>query len=368
MITFLFLTACVNRQEADYGKEEAHFPVDTIVWSDFTESDIEGAFPAKNLVQNKRYILLDSSEKYLFGAADKILFRDDIYVLDKRQKKIVVFDKLGNGMNVLHRLGQGPGEYLQITDFSVAEDGTIYIVDGVSDKLMVYNNQCEFVSSKKLPFEVDIIQCLPNKNFLLGLSRWNTVGKTKGKRIVVASEDLTIKNIFLDFDEYYDDSYWISYYSFASNGTNIFYNKPIEDMIYSFSNDGNLNKAFYVDFDNHRIPLDWRKDIESNMEAIKENYRCLKNQTIITDKYILGTLWDKTETKPFIADRKNNRLYLNAAIADSDISDIGDFWNSSIISLVYSGKYDNLENLDLPISVRQHIENDNYVLCITELL
>lgn len=86
-------------------------------------------------MSKKRYIKLDPNERYLFGGADKVLFRDNIYILDKRQKKMVVFDQEGNGVNILHRVGQGPEEYIQITDFSVDTKGNIFMVDGVSDKL-----------------------------------------------------------------------------------------------------------------------------------------------------------------------------------------------------------------------------------------
>lgn len=361
-----FLSGCVNNNGDDYH-DDIDIPIDTISWSDFAHKKIE-TFPAENIVKNKRYIKLDPNERYLFGGADKVLFRDNIYILDKRQKKMVVFDQGGNGVNILHRVGQGPEEYIQITDFSVDTKGNIFMVDGVSDKLMVYSSRGEFMSSKKLPFEVDIIHCLENGKLLMGLSTWNAHPETKGKRLLIADRDLNIENTFLDFDEYYDDSYWISYYSFISNGSNIYYNKPIEDFVYTLSIDGKLDKAYYIDFGIDRIPFEWRKDIESHMDEIKEKHQCLKNQTIITDKYIIGTLWDRTETKPFLVNREEHTVYLYGDIAESDISDICDFRNNSIVSLIYPGKYADLSKTDLPVDVRNHVSDDNYIVCVTELL
>src|SRR5690606_35801015 len=118
--------------------------------------------------------------------------------------------------------------------------------------------------------------------------------------------------------------------------------------------DGLLEKAFFVDFGSNQIPYDWRKDIESNLNKISEKYKSLKNHTIITQKYIIGTLWDKTETKPFLVDRKENVIYLTEAIAESDVSDIVDFINNSIVSLIYPGKYDNIAETDLPTDVKVH--------------
>ncbi len=365
-IALFFLNGCINNNNTKDYHHDLDIPIDTISWSKFSYEKVE-TFPVENIVKNKRYIKLDPNENHLFGGADKVLFRDNIYILDKRQKKIVVFDQKGKGVNTLHKVGQGPEEYVQITDFAVDAEGNIFMIDGVSDKLMRYDSRGEFISSEKLPFEVDIIHCLNNGELLMGLSTWNAHPETKGKRLLIADKDLNIKDSFLDFDEYYDDSYWISYYSFISNGSDIFYNKPIEDFIYMLSHNGELEKAYYIDFGPNRIPSEWRKDIENHINEIEEKHQCLKNQTIITDKYIIGTLWDRTETKPFLINREKLTIYLYGDIAESDISDICDFRNNSIVSLIYPGKYANLNEADLPVDVRNHIANDSYVICVAEL-
>lgn len=135
-----------------------------------------------------------------------------MYVLDKRQKKIVVFDDQGVGLLVLHKVGQGPEEYLQITDFDVDNNGQIYIVDGAGDKLIVYDQHGNFVSATKFPFEADIIHCLDNGNFLLGLSAWNKHAQTRGNRFAIVGKDMQIHSSSLAFDDYQDNMYWISSY------------------------------------------------------------------------------------------------------------------------------------------------------------
>ena len=89
---------------------------------------------------------------------------------------------------------------------------------------------------------------------------------------------------------------------------------------------------------------------------------------MITDKYVVGTLWDRTETKPFLIDRANKIAYINESIAESDVSDICAFKDNSIISIIYPGKYTDMDRSNIPDDVRQHVANENYVVCITELL
>lgn len=52
-------------------------------------------------------------------------------------------------MKLYFRVGQGPEEYIQITDFAVDAEGKIFMIDGVSDKLMLYDSRGEFISSLK---------------------------------------------------------------------------------------------------------------------------------------------------------------------------------------------------------------------------
>jgi hypothetical protein len=48
---------------------------------------------------------------------------DVMYILDKRNSSIVMFDVNGNYLNQLDRRGNGPGEYLDIADFTVSRLG-----------------------------------------------------------------------------------------------------------------------------------------------------------------------------------------------------------------------------------------------------
>ncbi|MDR0385794.1 MAG: 6-bladed beta-propeller, partial [Prevotellaceae bacterium] len=130
------------------------------------------------LIQEKTYIKLDaSSDDAFFKKISKIkIVRNKIYISDNERtvQKLLVFNIDGSFEGLVGRRGQGPGEYLQVSDFDVSTDGTVYVIDGQSDRLFIFDSAFHFVSARKLPFEIDIIHSLSNNQYLLGLSSWNT--------------------------------------------------------------------------------------------------------------------------------------------------------------------------------------------------
>jgi len=327
---------------------------------------IESTLP-EFIVKDKRYILLDASlDDILFREIDKIkIVNNTIYILDKRLRKLIVFDSIGNGVGKVGSMGQGPEEYLQISDFDVNEVGDIYFIDatGTPDKLFVFDKNLQFVSVQKLPFEADIIHCLPNNKLLFGLSSWNK-GDNANKKVVITNTELETEESYLEYDEYKDDNYWISDYLFMRVDDKILYNKPIDNYVYQFSNMGTLEKVYYFDFGKKNVPDNDKKDIEGNSEKYKY-YCCLKKFTIINNNYILGTLHDALKTKTFIIDRKDKKLYMSKEFALGDMIFSG-FFNNQIISVIYPGN-DNIPMDDLPVNVRTHLEEENFVICLHKL-
>jgi hypothetical protein len=361
-MSIIVYTNCNERK----NQLQADIETETIDFFNFKTIESDDGIP-DFLIKEKKYILLDNSnDDFLFKSIDKIKVKDNkIYILDQQLRKLLVFMIDGKGLGKVGKMGQGPQEYLQIDDFDIHNSGDIYLIDGRLDKLFVFDKNFQFISVKKMPFEADIIQCLSNDNLMFGLSSWNK-GVEENTKIVVANTALEIERSYMQYDEYRDDSYWISGYTFVNVGDNIQYNKPIDNFVYQFSTAGIPVKAYWFDFGKKNVPDEDKKDIEGNMEKYK-TYCCLKNFTVVTDNYILGTLRDQLKTKTFIIDRKNKQLYLNRETTVSDNSEIAGYYDNCIISYIYPGKYDDIQAMDFPADVKKHIEDENFVLCLYTL-
>jgi hypothetical protein len=365
IITVLALALLYTGCHAKKEMSESGFETEVIDFSSFRE--VEGDMP-EDLVKEVKYIRLDGSSDMLFKGIDKIKIDNGrIFILDRRLKKLFVFDSEGTGIGTAGTLGQGPGEYLQITDFDVNAAGDIYFIDATADndRLFVFNKDLQFVSVKKMTFDADLIHCLRNNKLLFGLASWNK-GENSAMKIAVTDAGLNTEQTCLEYDEYMDNSFWISGYCFVETGNGVQYNKQIDNTVYEFSDDGLPLKAYRFDFGGENVPDAHRKEIEANFEEFK-HYRCLKNFAVVNSKYILGTLWDHRKTRTFIVDRKNRTLYLSRPVATEDTSNLAGYRGNQIISYLYPGKYENIRETDFPPAVKEDVENDNTVICVYEL-
>jgi hypothetical protein len=316
----------------------------------------------ESLIKKKEYIKLDESKTdFLFKTISKIKICDDrIFILDKWMKKLIVFDKNGKGIGLVGRVGQGPGEYVRIHEFDVDNQGNIFFIDGTTDRLFIYDKNLKFVSVKQMPFESSMLCCLPNKKLILGLSSWNE-GENKSRKIAVTDTALITEQVYLEYDEYYDNRYEFGESGFANEGNKILYNKSINDFVYEFTEDGKPSNTYFFDFGKKKLPNEYKKDLENYRERF-EDYCFLVNFAVITDKYIIGTVIIRVEFMNFIIDRTGKKLYIY-----KEASGLIGYYDNRIVSSIYPGKYEDIQATDLPEDVKKFVENENFVLCINTL-
>ncbi len=291
--------------------------------------------------------------------------KDKIYILDDRQKKLVVFDHKGNAIAQVGKKGQGPNEYLQITHFDVDSEGNVYIIDGRLDKLFIYDKYFNVKSSTKLPFEADIVKILGNGNYIWGLSSWNQ-GQCTNDKIIVTNKDLQTLDTLCKYDEFHDDNFWISSYTFVEIEQYIIYNRFINNEVLLLDKqNGKLIKTVEFDFGSKNVPDEKKKDIEGNLNDFK-NYNMLQWITVVEENYILGTFWDKMESKPFFIDRKNNDIYIGKSFGKYSSCTVKGYKNNTLISYIEPESEKSKEE-SLPEDVKRHLENGDFVLFLSYL-
>lgn len=151
---------------------------------------------SEDLFGNMQYTVLKAdSAEYMFTSPQKIVYKDNTFYIhdwvNPRNSKLIAFDNKGNPVLSLNKRGRGPGEYLQISDFDIDENGDIWIMDGQDDVLLHYSNDCSLIDSKKLPFEVNSIKCINGGMFFFGLAPWN-LSDYDGVRILLSDTALNI--------------------------------------------------------------------------------------------------------------------------------------------------------------------------------
>lgn len=94
------------------------------------------AFPEASVVD---YIVLETSEASLIASLTKVIAHNDlIYIWDRIQKKVLMFDTAGRFVKSIHKIGQGPGEYAEPFDMDVDPQGNVYVYDWSTRSLIKY--------------------------------------------------------------------------------------------------------------------------------------------------------------------------------------------------------------------------------------
>jgi hypothetical protein len=96
------------------------------------------------------------------------VFKDEIFILDIRQNKLVVFSKDGKFLRSIGRIGRGPGEYIRLTGFEIDHrTNELLLLDKSEGKALIYSMDGTF--KKHVSFEnlsLNIAR-LGNGNFVL---------------------------------------------------------------------------------------------------------------------------------------------------------------------------------------------------------
>lgn len=104
-----------------------------------------------DLFENVSLIQLETKEEVLLHRVDKIVFHNDsIFIMDKKQGTIFLFDSKGRYLNKLAKLGGGPDEYIDLSDFTFNEYTNCLELLSAYDGITCYDLNFNFIG--KIPF------------------------------------------------------------------------------------------------------------------------------------------------------------------------------------------------------------------------
>jgi hypothetical protein len=102
-------------------------------------------------VSDIQYIPLETTEKSVIPAIQKII-RGKNYFLTHSYTNINMFRNDGSYITKIGIVGRGPNEYTSAHDVEInPKDETIYLIDGVQKKFLVYSNNGEFIRTFNYP-------------------------------------------------------------------------------------------------------------------------------------------------------------------------------------------------------------------------
>ena len=137
--------------------------------------DLDGKHESSILLSSyfkaPKTIILETNNDCLIGHINKLQSFDGyIFILDKSiAKSLLIFDRNGRFIRKIGRLGQGPGEYVQLDDFTLdTENGFIFLLD-YGERLHKYRFDGTFIQTitpKVQNANINFIQCYNKRLYL----------------------------------------------------------------------------------------------------------------------------------------------------------------------------------------------------------
>lgn len=118
------------------------------------------------------------------------------YLLDGQSKKLYSISSGGNTEYVIDRVGRGPGEYLNILDFDVSKDGSVYLLTGEGDEVMLFS-EGRFINKFQIGFRASSMAFMYDNDIAFFKQRYED--DYLGKNVIVITDpQFKVKNAFLE--------------------------------------------------------------------------------------------------------------------------------------------------------------------------
>ena len=104
------------------------------------DSTCTSEFKYSDLYKKVTAIILDNKEVMLTEISNMLVYKDKLYLLDRRAQGVYAFCKDGSFVCKFGNLGAGPDEYVSCNDFGInADAGEIYIYDMAKHRIHKYD-------------------------------------------------------------------------------------------------------------------------------------------------------------------------------------------------------------------------------------
>ncbi len=126
-----------------------------------------------SLIESYRIVQLETSPDCLIGRINKVVKVNSLFFIKTSGEKLLLFDSEGNYLRKIGMKGNGPGEYVQISDFAVNENGSIVAIGSYKDLLFYRVDDGQFIKKQSLGYFLNSLCYLPNEELLAQVTQTN---------------------------------------------------------------------------------------------------------------------------------------------------------------------------------------------------
>lgn len=266
---------------------------------------------------NYKYVQLETNPECLMGSIRKILVDDDLFfIFDKDNKILLSFHSDGKFYKKYGSIGRGPGEYLDISDFTInPTHNELYVLDKKAWKIVTYNYESNLLKETPLYYYFMQFEVMDNGYMVQynGLFQNTAVPALDAHRLYIS--DATQQPLFKAFPypiSLRDKFYYEPVQPFQRTEENkIFYNHILSNTIWELCEDQCIAR-YKITFPEYET-LFTDKELETlSNEAYEEKLshcRAFSSNYLMNNQFLVGELTLKNRfVKQFLYDRKSKHL------------------------------------------------------------
>ena len=274
----------------------------------------------------------------VFNELRKILTFDDyIYISSEMPAVLWRYNKDGILIDSLDRQGQGPGEYSNIRDFDIDEDGDIFILSRTEKRILIYDAQWEYKRQFSIPVFATAIHVLSGNKILLYCGNENIL--TRQQVILFDWKKEEILNGYFPVDQNQRKFLnLIDRKNFISSSKELIFTRGFDPTLYRFEKE-EMQPWITIDFGKFSLPQEYLDDDYQNImkfyEALRQtDYAFRIIGWCMSDKDVMFHYEKSNQFYLVILDRKNYKTRILNRMTDDVI-----FKGSTFENIVEFGPY-----------------------------
>ncbi len=206
---------------------------------------------ASQFFDKKKVVVLETTNESLISQINRIYsFNNKFYILDKRSKSVYIFQENGKFIKRIKRLGSGPGEYTNLTDFTIdLKNRQLILLCDIPNSLIYLDLDGNYLNQKfKNRYERYISADSTSLYYISYL-----LGK-QGKYIRIENNG---KDTFhIDYEDFILDKKFYGPHPNIILSNNVYYFKVYDKIIYKLS-DSRVFPAYEIDIGERFLNIDY---------------------------------------------------------------------------------------------------------------
>jgi hypothetical protein len=247
------------------------------------------------------------------------IFKFHIYILDKQLNNLYIYDINGNFIKKIGNIGQGPGEFIKISDFAInAISNEVIILDRTGRKILIYNLNGDFKYTNKINIMAQQLAVSNNQyiSYTSGSDYFTKSKNSLGYNLFILNKDCSIQSKLFKYNKDLDNIINSKALDVNIDDNIVSFNYAIYDTIYLIKG-GEIIKKINIDFNKSKLPINKINSENFKYYTNKTGYSRLSKVFYSHDYLFINYIYNNKIH--FAIHRKNDKSLINSSFLENDI-------------------------------------------------